>query len=245
MLASPSASTVLLAAAAAAHWQPQWTLPRAPPSLPTMTMPSALSSLCPRPKMKTHTLARWWCSKARALAHLRTVPANPLQPPRCCHCQCCCRAVCCHRALRCCHCRTAAKLPPTSRCCAATTAAASTLLQLRCRRCTVHRRCALRCRHCRCISLVGINGFQQYMNVDVSYQGRVNTTIHGQCCMTHGLHTKNKPTLVIQEEERNISTKKQKRTSMKEEKIIPHYRYGAQNFVCLMEMKISWMTNQP
>ena len=36
------------------------------------------------------------------------------------------------------------------------------------------------------------------MNVGVSSQGRVNTTIHEQCCMMHGLHTKKKTTLVIQ-----------------------------------------------
>ena len=29
--------------------------------------------------------ARWWCSKARASAHLRTVQVNSPQPPRCCH----------------------------------------------------------------------------------------------------------------------------------------------------------------
>jgi hypothetical protein len=61
----------------------------------------------------------------------------------------------------------------------------------------------------------------------------------------HELHTKKKPALVIQEEERSISTKKQKRTLVKEEKIVPHYQYGAQNFVCWMEIKVSWMTDQP
>ena len=83
------------------------------------------------------------------------------------------------------------------------------------------------------------------MNNGTSYQDRVNAKIHGQCCMMHGLHRKKKPTLVIQEEGRSISTKKQKRTLVKEGKIVPHYQYGAQNCVCWIEMKISWMNDQP
>jgi hypothetical protein len=53
--------------------------------LPTTTMLSALSSLRPQPRMKARTLARWWCSKARASVHSRTVPVNLPQPPCCCH----------------------------------------------------------------------------------------------------------------------------------------------------------------
>jgi len=51
----------------------------------TTTMPSTLSSLRPRPRTKTRTLASQWRSKALALAHSRTVPVNPPQPPRCSH----------------------------------------------------------------------------------------------------------------------------------------------------------------
>ena len=52
-----------------------------------------------------------------------------------------------------------------------------------------------------------------------------------------------KKTLVIQAEGKRSSTKKQKRTSMKEdEKIFNHH--GAQNFVCWMEMKI-FVDDQP
>ena len=61
---------------------------------------------------------------------------------------------------------------------------------------------------------------------------------------TWATYKEEKPTLVIQAEGRRISTKKQKRTSMKEEKVV-HHKFGAQNFVCWMEKKISWMTNQP
>jgi hypothetical protein len=54
----------------------------------------------------------------------------------------------CRHRRSCCHCRrTAAKLPPTLRCHAAATAAASALGPLCCRRCAVRHRCALRCRH--------------------------------------------------------------------------------------------------
>ena len=88
-LPSPLASAVSLLVAslsgAAAHWRPWWTSPRAPPSLPTTTMPSMLPSLCPQPIMKMRTSVRWWRSKACASAHSRTVPVNPPQPPRCCH----------------------------------------------------------------------------------------------------------------------------------------------------------------
>ena len=77
----PSASL----AAAAVHLQPRWTLPQALPLLPTTTMPSALSTLRPRPRTKTRTLARQWHSKAHALAHLWMVPVNLPQPPYCCH----------------------------------------------------------------------------------------------------------------------------------------------------------------
>ena len=86
----PSALAVSLSAAsllvAASHWQPQWTSPRAPQLLLPTTMPSTLPSLHPQPMMKTSTSARWWRSKVCALAHLRTVPVNPSQPPCCCHC---------------------------------------------------------------------------------------------------------------------------------------------------------------
>jgi hypothetical protein len=78
--ASPWASSL----AAAAHRQPRWTSPRAPPLLPPTTMPSALLSLRPRPRTKTRTLAHWWCSKAHALTLLQAVPGKPPQPLRCC-----------------------------------------------------------------------------------------------------------------------------------------------------------------
>ena len=83
--ASAVLSSVASSAAAAAHWPPRRTSPRAPPSLPTTTMPSALLSLRPRTMTKTSTLARWWRLKECVLAHLRTVPVNLPQPPRCCH----------------------------------------------------------------------------------------------------------------------------------------------------------------
>jgi hypothetical protein len=55
----------------------------------------------------------------------------------------------------------------------------------------------------------GLSSTREYMNVGVSYQKRVNR-IHGLCYRRHGLHTKKKPTFVIQAEGRRISTKKQK-----------------------------------
>ena len=79
------ASLLALSSAVAVHWRLQWRSPRAPQSLPTTTMLSALSSLRPQPRTKTRTLARQWRLKARALAHLPTVQVNPPQPPCCCH----------------------------------------------------------------------------------------------------------------------------------------------------------------
>jgi hypothetical protein len=104
LLASLSALVLLLLAAsslltAVVHRRPRWTSPRAPPSLPTTTMPLALSSLHPRLRTKTCTLARQWRAKAHASAHLRTVPENPLQPPRCCH-RAVAVALCANAALR-------------------------------------------------------------------------------------------------------------------------------------------------
>ena len=63
------------------------------------------------------------------------------------------------------------------------------------------------------------------MNVGVSYQWRVNSEYYATWIMLHDTWaTYNKqPTLVIQAEGRRIPTKKQKKTSMKEEKIVPHY----------------------
>jgi hypothetical protein len=80
-----SASPLASSSAVAAHQRPRWTSPRAAPLLPTTTMPSALSSLRPRPRTKTRMSAHQWCLKARALAHSRTVPVNLPQPPCCCH----------------------------------------------------------------------------------------------------------------------------------------------------------------
>ena len=78
-------SSAVLSSVAVAHRQPRWASPRAPLLLPMTTMPSVLLSLRPQPRTKTHTSARWWHSKARASAHSQTMPANLLQPPRCCH----------------------------------------------------------------------------------------------------------------------------------------------------------------
>ncbi len=161
-LPSPSLSAVSLSAAssstAAAHWQPRWTSPQAPPLLPTATMPSALSSLRPRPRTKTRTSARWWRSKACASAHSQTVPANPPQPPRCCH-RAATVALCATASL--CAAATAADAaadtaPPPS--CRRRRAVALPQLPLtlpqppRCSRHAVHCRHASRCRHrcCRC-----------------------------------------------------------------------------------------------
>jgi hypothetical protein len=81
-------------------------------------------------------LASQWRSKARALAHLRTVPVNPPQPPRCSH-RAAAIALCATAALwlrrqRCNPRRAAAKLAPT-RC----------HLRLRLRRCRRGRRSPL------------------------------------------------------------------------------------------------------
>ena len=85
---SPSPLATALAAsslAAAEHWQPRWTSPPAPPSLLSMTMPSALSSLHPQPMTMTRTLARQWRLEACKLGVSQLVPVKPPQPPRCCH----------------------------------------------------------------------------------------------------------------------------------------------------------------
>jgi hypothetical protein len=124
-LASASALAVSSSAASslavAAHWQPPCTSPQAPPLLPTTTMPLALLSLRPQPMLKTCTLARWWPLKACASGRSRTVPVNPLQPPRCCH-RTATIALCAAAAL-CADAAAAAKLPPTLRCCTAATVA--------------------------------------------------------------------------------------------------------------------------
>ncbi len=85
LLAMAMSLSAASSVAAAAHWRLLWTSPWAPLLLPTTMMPSALLSLHPRPRTKTHTLARRWRSKARASTHSGTVPANLPQPPHCCH----------------------------------------------------------------------------------------------------------------------------------------------------------------
>jgi hypothetical protein len=71
-------------------------------------------------------------------SHWRAATTTNVAMSRCRRCRCRCH----------CHCRhAAAKLPPTLRCCAAATAPVSALLPPHCRRRSVHRRHALRCRH--------------------------------------------------------------------------------------------------
>jgi hypothetical protein len=122
------------------------------PLLPTTTILSALSSLHPRPMTKTRTLARRWRSKACASAHSWTVPVNPPQPLRCCHCAAaiplCAAAALCAAATAAGAAAAdaaAAAAPPPS--CRQRRAVALPPLSLRCRRHAVHRRRALRCRH--------------------------------------------------------------------------------------------------
>ena len=112
----------------------------------TTTMPSTLSSLRPQPRTKTRTSASRWHSKALALAHSRTVPVNPPQPPRCCH-----RAepsCCAPRPLRF-GCAADAATPDrrAAHHRRASPAAASTLLQSLCRCRAVHCHHSLRRHH--------------------------------------------------------------------------------------------------
>ncbi len=141
--------------AAAAHRPPRWTSPWAPPSLPTMMMPSALSSLRPRPMTKTRTSARQWHLKACLSAHSRTVLVNPPQPLCCCHCAAAV-TMCATAALRTAAtaanpAATAPAMPPLN--CRQRPAVAlpppplTLPLPPRCCRHAVHRRRALRCRH--------------------------------------------------------------------------------------------------
>jgi hypothetical protein len=158
---SPSASALAVSSsdtsssAAAAHWGLRWSS-RAPPSLPTTMMPSALSSLRPQLMTKMRTLAHRWRSKACALAQSRMVPVNLPQPLRCCHCAAAV-ALCAAAALRAAATATdaaaVATLPPSCRrsCAVGLPPPLLTLpLPPRCHRHAVHRRYASRCRHLRC-----------------------------------------------------------------------------------------------
>jgi hypothetical protein len=123
-------------------------------------MPSVLSSLRTQPMTKTHTSARWWHLKARALAHLRTVLVNPPQPPCCCHCAA--AIALCAAAARCAaatanDAAATSALPPSFRQhCVVALPPPPLMLPLPppCRHRAMHRRRASRCCHrrlpCRC-----------------------------------------------------------------------------------------------
>ncbi len=155
-LASAVSSSDTSSLAAAAHWRPRWTSSRAPPSLPTTTMPSTLSSLHPRPMTKMRTSAHWWRSKTCASAQSRMVPVNLPQPLRCCHraaAVALCAAAVLRAAATAADAAAAATPPPSCRrsCAFGLPPPLLTLpLLLRCGRHAVHRRYALRCRHLRC-----------------------------------------------------------------------------------------------
>ena len=96
-------STGASSSAAAAHWRPRWTSPRARPSLPLTTMPLALSSLRPRPMTKkayagASVVFEGVCVSAFADGAGESATASALLPPRCCR-----RAVLRRRASRCRH----------------------------------------------------------------------------------------------------------------------------------------------